>query len=74
MSGLEGPGVGSGGSTGKIPEVSILIGFELIPLGGDSVDVAKGAKSPEDVGGGLLEVGLSGAVAPASRLDDVLES
>ena len=74
VSGLEGPGKGSWTGTGRIPEVSILMGVGLLPFGGDSVDVAKGAKSPEAVGGGLLEDGLSGAVEPASRLDDAVES
>ena len=56
-----------------MPEVSILIGVGLIPLGGDSVEVAKGAKSPETVGGGRLEDGLKGAVEPASRFDEAVE-
>ena len=74
MSGLDGPGTGSIRGTGRIPDVSIKIGFGLVPLGGDSVEVAKGAKSPEVVGGGLLEDGLSGAVEPASNVDDAFES
>ena len=57
-----------------MPEVSILIGVGLVPFGGDSVDVAKGAKSPEDVGGGRLDDGLKGTVEPASRLEEAVES
>ena len=71
MSGLDGPGVGSFGGRGKMPDVSILIGSGLLPFGGDSVEVARGAKSPDDVGGGRLDDGLSGAVDPASRVDAV---
>ena len=41
-------------------------GFALDPLGGSSVEVAIGAKSPDDVGFGLLEEGLKGGMLPAS--------
>ena len=56
VSGLEDPGCGSGNGRGKIPEVSILIGSGFVPLGGDSVEVVRGAKSPDGVGGGLLDL------------------
>ena len=85
IKGSDGPGVVSAGGCGgagfwsvkgrgRILDVSIKIGLGLIPLGGDSVEVAKGAKSPEVVGGGLLDDGLIGTSFPASRFDDALDS
>ena len=74
VSGLEDPGCGSGNGRGKIPEVSILIGSGFVPLGGDSVEVVKGVKSPDGVGGGLLEDGLIWARVPASKMEDAVES
>ena len=74
VSGLEGPGCGSARGKGKIPEVSILIGSGFEPFGGDSVEVVNGAKSPEAVGGGLLDDGLTGARVPASKMEEAVES